>query len=60
MLDIAAGTLLTYDDIASRLGCSQEKARLDAQGFPVIKVGKIHKVPESVFKLIMRRKLTAA
>jgi hypothetical protein len=60
MDDIATGKLLSYDDIANRLGCSREKARLDARGFPVIKAGKIHKVPESVFRLIVRRKLSAA
>jgi hypothetical protein len=58
--DIQQGRLLTYAQAASKLGCSTEKMRLDAKGFPVIKAGKEHQIPQAVFTLIVRQKLGAA
>jgi hypothetical protein len=58
--DIDHHRLLTYVDIAAKLGCTPEKARLDAQGYPVLKHGKLHQVPDCVYRLIVRRRLSVA
>jgi len=58
--DIRNGRLLTYQQAASQLGCSTEKMRLDAKGYPILKNGREHQIPECVFRLIVCSKLTAA
>jgi hypothetical protein len=51
--DIMAGRILTYKEAAEKLGCCPEKVRLDAQGYPVLKKGKEHKITETVLRLIV-------
>ncbi len=54
--DIRERRLLTYAEAGGRLGCCAEKMRLDARGYPVIRAGRTHKIPESVFRLIVRER----
>jgi hypothetical protein len=58
--DVLQGRVLTFKQAAAKLGCSPEKVRLDSQGFPIIKQGREHRIPECVFRLIVRSKLIAA
>jgi hypothetical protein len=52
--DVLARRTLTYEGAGELLGCSAEKMRMDARGYPIIKSGKVHRIPECVFKLIVR------
>ena len=54
--DIRERRLLSYAEAGARLGCCAEKMRLDARGYPVIRAGRTHKIPESVFRLIVRER----
>ena len=52
--DFLAGRVYTYVEAAEKFGCSTEKMRLLAQGYPISRSGRSHLIPESVFKLIVR------
>jgi hypothetical protein len=52
--DVLARRTFTYEKAGELLGCSAEKMRLEAQGYPIIKSGKNHRIPECIFKLIVR------
>ena len=52
--DVLARRTMTYAEAGELLGCSAEKMRLEAQGYPIIKSGKNHRIPECIFKLIVR------
>jgi hypothetical protein len=52
--DVLARNTLTYAEAGKLLGCSAEKMRLEARGYPVIKSGRNHLIPECIFKLIAR------
>lgn len=52
--DFLAGSVYTYVKAAEKFGCSPEKMRQLAQGYPISRAGRTHLIPESVFKLIVR------
>jgi hypothetical protein len=52
--DVLARRTFTYEKAGELLGCSAEKMRIEARGYPIIKSGKNHRIPECVFKLIVR------
>jgi hypothetical protein len=52
--DVLARRTYTYEAAAELLGCSAEKMRLEARGYPILKSGKPHLIPECIFKLIVR------
>lgn len=52
--DVLARRMKTYEEAAGLLGCSAEKMRLEARGYPIIKSGRTHLIPECIFKLIAR------
>lgn len=58
--DVLAGRTMTYAQAGKLLGCSTEKMRLDARGYPIIKSGREHRIPETIFKLIVRDKAIVA
>jgi hypothetical protein len=53
MNDLNSGKVQTYEEIASKVGCTAEKIRLVAKPFPVIRVAKPHRIPDSVYRLIL-------
>ena len=52
--DFLAARTFTYAKAAEKFGCSTEKMRLLAQAYPISRGGRTHRIPESVFKLIVR------
>jgi hypothetical protein len=52
--DVMTGRTLSFVEGAQKLGCSREKMRLMAQGYPLVTAGRGHRMPECVFKLIVR------
>jgi hypothetical protein len=52
--DVLAKRYYTYDAAAELVGCSTEKMRLLAQGYPINRVARPHRIPECVLKLIIR------
>jgi hypothetical protein len=52
--DVLAKRYYTYDGAAERFGCSPEKMRLLAQGYPINRACRPHRIPECVLKLIIR------
>ena len=52
--DVLARRTFTYEKAGELLGCSAEKMRIEARGYPIIKSGKNHRIPECIFKLIVR------
>jgi hypothetical protein len=52
--DVMAGRTMSFENGAQKLGCSREKMRLMAQGYPLVTAGRGHRMPECVFKLIVR------
>ncbi len=52
--DFLAGRTYTYAEAAKKFGCSPEKMRLLAQEYPVSRGSRPHRIPECVFKLIVR------
>jgi hypothetical protein len=52
--DVLARRTFTYEEAAGLLGCSAEKMRLEARGYPIIRSGRTHRIPECIFKLIVR------
>lgn len=53
MRDIDSGKVYTYEQIAGKVGCTSEKIRQVAKTFPVIRASKPHRVPDSVYRLIL-------
>jgi hypothetical protein len=53
-MDDGTRRTLAYAQAGELLGCSAEKMRLEARGYPVIKSGREHRIPETVFKLSVR------
>jgi len=56
--DVLARRCFTYEQAAERIGCSTEKMRLLAQGYPICRAGRTHRIPECVLKLIIRDSTT--
>jgi hypothetical protein len=52
--DVLAKRYYTYEEAAEKFPCSTEKMRLLAQGYPINRVCRPHRIPECVFKLIVR------
>ncbi len=52
--DVLAKRYYTYEEAAERFGCSTEKMRLIAQGYPINRACRPHRIPECVLKLIIR------
>jgi hypothetical protein len=52
--DVLAKRYYTYESAAERFGCSTEKMRLIAQGYPINRACRPHRIPECVLKLIIR------
>ena len=52
--DFLAKRYYTYESAAEEFGCSTEKMRLLAQGYPINRVARPHRIPECVLKLIIR------
>ncbi len=56
--DVLAGRTWTYNAAAERYGCCTEKMRVLAQGYPIMRACRPHRIPECVFKLIVRDNAT--
>jgi hypothetical protein len=52
--DVLAGRYFTYHGAAKKFGCSPEQMRLLAQGYPINRACRPHRIPECVLKLIIR------
>lgn len=52
--DVLARRTMTYEEAAELLGCSAEKMRIEARGYPIFRSGRTHRIPECIFKLIVR------
>ena len=52
--DVLAGRYFTYHEAAERFPCSPEQMRLLAQGYPINRACRPHRIAECVLKLIIR------
>ena len=52
--DVLAKRYHTYESAAEVVGCSTETMSLLAQGYPINRVCRPHRIPECVLKLIIR------
>ena len=52
--DVLAKQYYTYESAADKMGCSTEKMRVLAQGYPILRMARPHRIPECVLKLIIR------
>ena len=52
--DVLAGRIYTYEGAAEKFPCSTEKMRLMAQGYPINRACRPHRIAECVLKLIIR------
>jgi hypothetical protein len=58
MIDIDQGNVFTYEQIASKLGCSVEKVRFEAKKETgVLRTSKTHRVPDCVYRRMILRLL---
>jgi hypothetical protein len=54
MRDLDSGAVLSYEDIAKKVGCTPEKIRLVGKSVPgVIRASRPHRIPLSVYRLML-------